>query len=305
MYKKPFNLHNRDTYSICNSSSVIDTVERLKAISQMPEHEWLDLLEISWKDYQQFRMGFRSSPDNCLENIAHHFNIEQRDLLFGNVDFKKLAIEHDLKGPEVEDYYMVAAHSRRRTTITSIEYLEQTYGWRLKADVLKHFHIKESALQDPFAPVSMRLITDICDYLDHRQFSRNDFYAMGAYTVSGNKKSMLATLLAQTENAQNLYEHFINSLMPMFESNSYYRYNRINALECLITMESNQDISNQLGVKKLGSQNICHLKTGFCASLPGYLGLPFAKVTHTTCEHRGDDACRFHVDTSPCIVHKN
>lgn len=300
MQNKNFYTHNQSLTSH-QGFKFIDTIERLKSISRLTEYEWLDLIELSWKNYQQFRMGFQNLNHRSLDQIGNHFKISPEDIILNKLNFRDIAVKVEKNEPSVTDYYMVAPYSRRRTTITSIEFLEETYGWRIKQDVLKNFSLKESALIDPFAPISMRLITEICSYLKQRQFNKHDFYSMGAYTVKGNRNSILAKTLAQADSVQSLYHHLINNMMSLFETNSEYKYVQINTTEGIATMKSVGDIANELNVRYLGNEQICQLKVGFCASIPSYLGLPFANVQHIACEHKGDPSCVFKIDLQPCL----
>ncbi len=293
--------NNLNRKSFVNGESLIETLIRLQSISNFNDTEWLELLQISWKNYQQFKMGCFNLSNHSLIQLSEYFNISSESIINNNIDFKKLAILIEPSSPGIADYYMVAPFSRRRTTITSINYLEENYGWRLKQDVLKIFKIKESALLDPFEPVSMRLISEICKYLHTRQFNEIDFFKMGAYTVKGNQNSILSRTLARAESVQELYHDLINVMMPLFETNSDYSYTQINQFEGLLTMKSIKEVASQLGVKHLGNEHICQLKRGFCASAPSYMGLPYANVTHTACEHLGDQKCVFKIDLKPCL----
>lgn len=297
MYKIPqdFFSGSKDDFTLVN------TVERLRSVSHLNDNDWFDLLQLSWKKYQQFKVGLLNLPDHSLSNLTDFFGISADSFLNDNLDFKNIAIRMDTtKRPAVDDYYMVAPSSRRRTTINSINFLEHSYGWRLRHDVLKNFNVKEEALLDPFAQISMRLITDICAYLKKRNFSSQDFYAMGAFAMAANRNSLLGKTLLQMDSIQEIYHYLFNEMIFLFEANSSYSYQRTSPTEGVLTMKSIGDIANELGVVYLGNDAICELKRGFCASVPAYHGLNFAKVIHTECEHRGYKACKFHVDLSRC-----
>lgn len=281
--------------------TLVDTVERLRAISNLTEADWLDLLDLSWKKYQQFKMGFLDLPDKSLDNLTKYFAISYDKLLNDDLNFKDLAIQMSPRGAAVDDYYMVAPSSRRRTTINSINFLEHSYGWRLRQDVLKTFGIKEEALLDPFAQISMRLITDVCAYLKKRQFSKQDFFSMGAFAMAANRNTLLGKTLLQMDTVQDLYHYLFNEMIFLFEANSSYSYQSLGPTEGLLIMKTIGDVARELGVSLLGNDSICELKRGFCASAPIYLGLNYAKVVHTECEHDGFDACKFHIDISPCF----
>lgn len=291
-----------ETSSFKSSGPImVDTLERLRSISYFSESDWLEFLGISWNFHQKFKMGLAPLPDHCLDKICHLFKIEAQDLEKQNLNFKELAVRMENKDSAISDYYMVAPYSRRRTTITTIDYLEQAYGWKLKQDILEHFNIKESALLNPYASISIRFITEMCEYLKTRQFKQDDFVKMGLYSAVGNKNSLLGKTFLQMQSVQDILHYLINEMTPLFETNSTFLYTQISDTEGIMTAKSNPDIAHELNVQSVGSEATCWIKSGICASAPTYIGLPAAKVTLISCEHRGDDICRYHIDTSVCF----
>lgn len=276
-----------------------DNLERLQALSQLSKNEWLDLLGLSWKKYYQFKIGFSELPSSSLHEISKHFSINEDSLAQGKINFAELEAKisnHD----ELPEKYTIGAYSRRRTPITSIEYLEKAFGWRLKYDVLNHFQMSAATLQDPFATISMQMITDMAEYLKTRQFKAADFFRMGMYSSEGNREGLVGKICSEMENLEQLYSVFFNKMIFIFEKNCTYNYQQITENAGLLMMTSSPDIAAELKVKHLGSKSICELKAGLIASVPSYMGLNNATITHFTCEHRGDDACRFHVDHTSC-----
>ena len=280
-------------------SPLSDNLERLQALSQLSKNEWLDLLGLSWKKYYQFKIGFSEFPSSSLHEISKHFSISEESLAQGKVNFAEL--EAKLSNTDaLPEKYTVGAYSRRRTSITSVEYLEKAYGWRLKYDVLNHFHMSAATLQDPFATISMQMITDMAEYLKTRQFKSADFFRMGLYSSEGNRYGLVGKICSEMENLEQLYSVFFNKMIFIFEKNCSYNYQQITEKTGLLMMTSSPDIAAELKVKHLGSKSICELKAGLIASVPSYMGLNNATVTHFTCEHSGDDACRFHIDQTTC-----
>lgn len=277
----------------------IETIERLQLTSGINEEEWLDILRCTWRSYFNFRSGLEKLPLSSIESLANYLHVEVSDLIRGNLDFNDIALRNK-SFQEIPDYYMVAAYGRLRTTITSLEFLEKKFGWRLKNDILRHFSISETILKDAFAPVSIRLITDICQYLHMRRFCASDFFNMGAYSFEGNKGSIVGHLYSEMSDFREAFDAFATSIMPMFEHNCTYTFKMRDALTGLVDVKSNPDIAATLDVNALGSPHICQLKAGIWASLTSYFGISLPRVTHTLCEHKGDHVCRFVFDFSGC-----
>src|SRR3989344_7006319 len=152
------------------SPLISDTFERLRITVGMNSQEWFDILQLSWSDYQNIKLGGVIPSERLTERIAKHFNLNTEDLLSGRIDYKALALRSAASPLVMPEAYSKAAYGRRRTSITSIDFLEKYASWRLRLDALRKLSVSENMLQDPFAPISMRFITDLCDYLHQRQF---------------------------------------------------------------------------------------------------------------------------------------
>src|SRR5690606_17404329 len=98
------------------------------------------------KEYRCFQMGIWDLPTTALNRIADFFDLNPQSLLKEDPDFNALASRFQTKPKELPEEFLVGAHGRRRTTITSLEFIEKRYGWRLRHDILNHFQVDESAL---------------------------------------------------------------------------------------------------------------------------------------------------------------
>lgn len=278
---------------------VAETFERLRWTANLSQQKWIDLMGIQWWQYHRIKAGTEAIPNKVIERVAQYFKISPKNLIAGNVDFGEVAaMVH--KGSALPERYTKAAYGRKRTTITSIEFLEKYFGWRLKLDVLAAHGATEADLRDPFSPISMHLISDICAYLhDHRQFRAPDFQAMGAYSYFANRKTLVGKIFSEMRSPSELYEFFILEAMKIFEQNCIYSIERKNDNGMTIDVLTHPDVAAECGVRHLGNVHTCHLKAGMVVTLPRYLNLPNAKVRKTACVHQGDSVCRYEVDFPP------
>lgn len=274
-----------------------ETIEKLRSSLDLPENAFLDLFGIPWSEYFLFKTEARDLAPKHISSLAQFCKTDESSLFAGRVDFAQIVKRHAPERTTIPERYMVAPHGRCRTTLTSLNYLEERYGWRLKFDVLNKFKISEPALSNPFAPVSMRLITEICDYLKSRRFSERDFFLMGGYSFVGNKDSAVGRYFAELNDVFAIYDHFWGGeCLSFFERNCIYRVHRTGETSLIITVASHPEVCEELGVRHLGSTQICSLKAGIMATVPCYLGLKPAKVSETACAHRGNELCRFEID---------
>lgn len=282
------------------SPSVADALERLRVTTNTRSTEWFDILQLSWTDYQLIKLGRVIPTETLTERVAKHFNLNSRDVLAGNINYSALAmnIESGDHSP-LPEVYSKAAFGRMRTSISSVNFLEESVGWRLRLEAMRKLKISESALQNPFAPISMKFITDLCEYLRLRHFQTNDFFSMGAYAFEANKNTLIAKLFSEITTPKEAYEFFFNDCMRLFEQNCTYTIKSVTQTTLVVEYLTNADVAAESGTRHLGNTSVCQLKCGTVANVPRFIGLPPAKVKEVACVHVGDEICRLEVDFSP------
>lgn len=277
-----------------SKSSMIGSLERLRLTARLSNQEWFDILDVPWSDYQDLKNGSTVINDKIVERAADFFKLQPDDLRLGRFDFARLAAKFECDVP-IPERYSRAAFGRVRTSMTSIEFLEAAHGWRLRLDALQALGMTESALSDPFAPISMRFITDLCSYLQRRQFASHEFRAMGHHTYLANRHSVVGLLFSSLRNPAEIYESFFGESMELFERNCSYTITKLDSQNLTLEVLSDPDVAAETGVKHLGNTHVCELKAGMFAVLPRYLDLPLAHVVETECVHRGGTVCRFEI----------
>lgn len=279
--------------------SLAETVERLRVVNNFDERNWLDLLNLNWLDYTKVRSGLSAFPEKSLLNLSEHFNYGQEDLLQGSINFQKLQVERDASSWQLPEQYSVATYGRGRTTITSFEYLEKYYGWRLRHDLLKTLNLSESVLMDSFSPISMKVITDTFAQLAKRQFSQNDFFAMGMYSYVGNANTIVGQYYSRLNSPREVLEHMWGDCLKFYEKNCIYRFLNLDEQGGRLEVISDPQVAEEMQVRHLGNKHICALKAGMMASGPMCLGHAPARVVETQCVHRGDPSCIFEITFAP------
>ncbi|QLY24085.1 hypothetical protein [Bdellovibrio sp. KM01] len=284
------------TVARMGKSLSFDTLERIRQVSQFSENQWQELLDLSWWDYTLIRTGQRKLSEHSLIRISDQILYSPEQILFGEVDYHDLQIRADQKSSwALPEPYTYANYGRRRTTITTFEYIERYHGWKLRFDILKHLGLSESVLQDPFATISMRVISDTLTYLAKRRFQAKDFFAMGLYTYVGNATTILGDHYGQMASAREIIEHMWSDCLKFYEKNCRYRFLSLDEQGALLEVTSERDVADEMRVKHLGNEHVCHLKAGMMASAPLYLGQAQARVVEKCCAHKGAQACVFEI----------
>lgn len=280
----------------------VETLERIRLTAKMSRHDWLDLLGMQYSEYQKFKSGQLTLSESSLRNVAGEFAIPVQLLESGAVDFSDLSIRLEDDDVVMPEKYRKAAYSRKRSLLSAFDYLEKTYGWRLRLDIQQKFGVPERQLQNAFETISIRFITDMCQYLKRRSFAPSDFHAMGSYAFEGNRNTVVAKLFGQMRSPAEAFEFLFGDALKLYEQNCEYKIVRLDRHHAVIDMISNPHVAAETGVRHLGNEHTCHFKGGIIASTPRYLGLPEATVTHTTCVHRGDSRCRYEIEYGEAVT---
>lgn len=276
---------------------LVACLERLRISANVSDQDWFDILDLQWKDYRLIKKGLAQPPLQALERVADHFGIPVRDIAAGQVDFRGLLLKLGSKCG-IPEKYGKAAYGRVRTSQTSLDFLDKRFGWRVRHDALMSLGVSESALENPFAPISMNFITDLSSYLRRRQFQSSDIFAMGSHTYAGNKDSIVGKLMSQLRSSGEVYEFFFSEAIKLFERNCIYTITRVTPGSAVIEVVTDPQVAAESGVRHLGSCDVCSLKAGMISHLTLYLGLPSSSIVESACVHKGDSVCRFEVDFS-------
>ncbi|KYG65837.1 hypothetical protein AZI86_01825 [Bdellovibrio bacteriovorus] len=281
----------------------MDTLERLRVVTDIDDSQWQDLLQLTWWDYVMVRSGKKQLSEQALLRLSEYFDSDPRAVITGKVDFHSIQIQSEKSRWEMPDAYAVANYGRRRTTITTFEYIERNHGWRLRYEVLKHLGLSESILTDPFAPISMQVITDALAYLGHRHFTAKDFFAMGMYSYSGNVNTLLGRFYSELETSKEVIEHMWGDCLNFYEKNCRYRFLKLNEEGALLEVSSDPHVAQEMETTHLGNEYICSLKAGMMASAPMYRGEAPAKVIERCCVHHGAPACVFEITFAKGVLY--
>lgn len=270
--------------------------ERLRATLGIEHSAWASVLRLTTKEYAKVLSGKKPLTVLSLFAISERFSLSIELMMQNRLDYAAV-VEHQAGNlAYLPERYTVAAFSKRRTAVNFLGYIENTYGWRLRSEALRHFQMTEASFSDPDATINVQFLTDLMGFLRKRGLSDKDFFEIGAHSLVTNRKSLLGEALCKKKSPSQVYETMTVELISFFERNCSYRLARLTEDSCVLESHSNSDVASALRVKHLGSVDGCLQRAGILASAPGYIGLPRARVFELTCVHRGDSKCRFKVD---------
>ncbi len=234
--------------------------------------------------------------DRCLEFVKR-LGIPYSALFNGSIDYRVLTRNYFNDEPELPHKYKVGAFGKRRTVINIIEYVAGIRGREYKKALLNHFQMRDDLFLDPNQNINNRFIVDLCDYLVKRGgFTEKDLFEMGKYSFTTNKNNHLGQALSLSPTPSAVYEQVIEDKKILhYDSNFHYIIQKMKKDFCIINIKDNEEVTNILKTKKLGSYYLSVAKAGVFASMPVYAGFDPSVVKILKCSHRGDSHCQIEI----------
>lgn len=282
---------------------VWDRLERIRYSVGMNHDAFANHLRMSKRDYIRFR-NTRTTPSiTACADLLESLDLSLEFLYQGKIDFNALAARYAGAKSAIPSHYLVGANSRIRTLVVLVTYVEENYGWRAAASLLRKFQLNHSALANPDEKVNIRLMTDAMNRLSQQGMSAECLYDMGARSSGFSVHHSLAVKLADQKNPSQLYERIVSDFNSHFDNNCRYSLRHLSEDRCLIMAEQNEEVIEALRQPLLGSRNTCTYRGGVLASFPGFKGLPAAHAKELACVHRGDPACLYEIGFDEPLKH--
>lgn len=263
------------------------------------EHEdAADRLRLTLGEYHQLRSHGAPPPAIPLLELCEDLRLDFRELSRGRVDV--VALERHLLGDFdfIPDRYMIAAFSRRRTSLHLIDFLDRAWGEAEVDHLLRKFQVRRSVFERPDSMISIRFLTELCEELASNGVPNEVFVRMGSNAAVVNRDSPLGDRLRQCRTLQEAFDLQVNQLTGMYDNNHRYRFVKLTETSCVIESADVPEVTEGLGVRFLGNPAVCAVKMGVGAAVPGFFGLTAGSAVETHCVHRGDAACRMMIDFS-------
>lgn len=275
-----------------------DTLERIRSTIQLSNEDWAELLQLTPAGYQL--LGLRDPceiPDRVASDLCDYVGITPEALQSGIIDFKTLAKQVSGNVSFVPERYSEGAFSKRRTSGHLLDLIEIRYGWRERLRLLRTFQVTDAIFADPDGRINLRFLSDLCAYLRGKGFSRDALAEMGQHSVVTNYAGPLGRHFRRLRNVQKAYEScFTEVINRYYDENFVYELVRMDEHSCTVECRYRPEVLDATRSRAPGNEGTCSTRAGAFASIPGYLDLPYAKVTESSCIHRGDPLCRYEID---------
>jgi hypothetical protein len=276
----------------------LETLERLREATFLPDEEWSDCLQLSPGRYQ--RMMEQKEivlSDQILEDFSELIDLTPEAIVSGKIDFKAVSKRQEGYAAYLPERYSTAAHSKVRTSSYLLDYVEIFFGWRVRNRILRHLQLNESVFANLDRPISVNLPTDLCAHLNSMGLKLPDFYEIGKYSVVSNSNGAVGGLFRKLKSPDIAYEKcFTEIIGKYYDENFLYSLKSVNKSRCVLEVRPRPQVIEELSGKLPGSKATCASRGGGFASIVCYLDAPEAVVNETTCIHRGDQKCTYIID---------
>lgn len=272
-----------------------DTVKRIQATLSMGDETFSELLELPKNTYQKIKAGQKPVPAKAFAHLSKALNLNVGDIYSGRINYAALDAYFNKNELYISEVYTRGAGSRFWTVQNILTYVEKRYGWHMRLQALRHFQLSERYFSDLNRGINFDFMTELLAYLEYRTMPGAEFVFTGSNLVNiFNKKNLIGDLLQQ-KKMKSAYEVFFEKTITQIDRNYSYRIEYINDRECVIRMEPDAMVSEELHKRNPGSFNTCTYREGVLAAVPKYLGIGTAKVSQLSCFHKGDSICRFRI----------
>lgn len=275
------------------------TLEQLRHAIDYDLDTWTTALKLKKSQYRDIVRRSTTITLPTLVTVAERFNLSLQSLYSGEIDLEVFKAHQTGDLGVVPARYRVAAHSRIRSTIASLEYLNRFHGPSLRTEILRHLQVTETALLDPDGAINVFLPVDIFSILKRSyRFQESQFTAMGHYSFIVNQAPAFTSAYRSVTLAKHLYERMFGDLLKIYERNCTYHLKELTNSICVVDCYSNQEVTQLLKTRHIGTRETCLWKAGLFTTAPQYLKLPYATVQETECVHLGDRLCRYRINFS-------
>lgn len=288
------------------NNDILRTLERACDKLEMSRDAFArDFLNLDPAEFRRILKGERPLLMHSLFRLSERLNVNIADIGTGNLDLD--AIIQNLRGNSgyIHPRYMVAAYSRKHTVLNALEYITRYRGQHIRYSVNRHFQIHDSFWTDaPDSPINLRFITDLWEYLKTLRFEAADYRALGFHSNHTLRNTPIDRALATRSSTTAVFELMFGDFLKNFEQNCEYRINKLQANRCVVDCHSRTEVAEALEVKHLGSLEGCQVKAGVLEGLPVFIGRSAARISETSCVHKGDTICRFVIEYEDSPLYK-
>jgi len=284
------------------SKNLLEVLGRIRVTLNLSHFHWSEILELTKSQYNKIYSGTKHIPLHSVLEISERYNLSLELIMENKVDYFAVAAFASGNLNYIHDKYKISAHSRNRTAIILLDYLERRRGWRARADVLRSFQLSEQAFSDSDGNINILFYDELMTYVSNRfHFQKETFWEMGIHSIVFNKNTPLGREFSRVKNPSMIYERMFGDLLILYEKNCNYKITTLSDTQCVVECYSKADVAEALKLKNLGNPSICNWKAGIFMSAPGYLNLPFASAKEVACVHEDSACCRFIIEFEPAF----
>ncbi|MGK5085056.1 hypothetical protein WDW37_17340 [Bdellovibrionota bacterium FG-1] len=281
---------------------VWQTLNRIQETLSLSDSAMADLMRLTSRDFTNLKTRNVEPLIRSTMALAEVINVGFDSLVTNAIDY--VALSRQFFGNEcyIPEKYVYGASSKRRSVVNLLDYVEQRLGWERRLQILRRFQMTEAMFTDPDAPINLRLSVDIGSWVLKQYRNEQLLVEMGRNAVNTHRNSPMGIELQKARNLRELFEMMCEFVLEKYiEKNFKWSIRFHDATTCSIDGVPDRELIPVIGANYINSRVGCLVRTGFMASIPGYLNFPTIEVKKTKCVSAGDGLCRFELDFLPVI----
>ncbi len=268
----------------------------IQELISFDDKDFASICEMREGLFKKYKKAQEFLPLDAAINLSENFNVSLESLCFHEIDISSAVSYFTGNFTNLPYRYSYASHSKHRTIINLMDYVQRFLGPQYKILLLREFQIYDDFFKDPNGKINLHFIHDLCKLLEQKKVPDKFFEDMGAHSFFTNSGTELGRKLASFKTLEDMYSAIADGLSEKFDENYKYQIRSIHGNELIFREYLRPEVEEELqNFKGTGTSAVTHTKLGVLSSFPCYLGLSQAKVSITNCEHNGDKFSQYRI----------
>jgi hypothetical protein len=277
--------------------SIWEIIDRIQYTLGLKDSFLAEVLNFTPTQLVRNRLALKPLSLLQVEQLASALKLGFENLITGSIDYRTLAQHHSGNQTYLPEKYQHCALGKRRSNLVILNFIENFFGWRERAAVLRHFQMTEAMFANPDAPISIAFGADLLDYLVKYRLDVKLIPQIGKHSFLTTSPAPVRNELIDCKSVSEIYERMCSHIVEKyFEKNFTYQIKKMDSGSCVVIAKPNSLLLDQLEQKKPFKPETEMVRIGIASAYPQILGLPSAQVIQSASMWEGSSSIRYEIN---------
>lgn len=279
---------------INHNKNIWNSISEIQNICGLIDYDIAEILNVPTLEFKSKKSALSDLTSFEVLKIAEAFELDIWHLINNDFDHQIVKDRFDGKRNTLSSRYTENPFSKKRTQVNILNYLEENY-FSLADSCYKRFQLNEECFENQDDVISIKFLEDLCDYLQSKKFSYEEFYKMGTNSYEVNKNSPMADVLKKCRSIPELYQFIAEGMSESYDLNFKYQIDSISSGVVKVT-EIPSEKSLEANKGKVGNYTSTVIKSGVIASLPKFINKEEADISITKSAYHDSKYTQFTIE---------